>query len=265
MKKSIYLLLFLCVGSFLEVYGQHSVMNFSDDYIDLNQRSLLIIPFEPFMYQSDINRELYKENNIDSKEICQRFSEGIDQSFRNIFSKKCEVNSFYFLDESRRFQDLSFVFKNRKLEYVEQKQDGAKTDGIKNLFSRKAKEEEKEGIYGGQVVSIEDNTQKYMKAVANKLLIDSLTRQFRSDFILFINQLDIKNIYGSVYEMSNMEYKRKIDLHYTLYSSDGTILSTGISSTKFPSTENDIHHIISTYFPVLAQNIYDDLFHIGLN
>src|SRR5690606_11655172 len=117
-----------------------------------------------------------------------------------------------------------------------------------------------EGIQQGQVVSIEDNSRKYMKAVANEMLIDSLRRQFQSDFILFINQLDIKNMYGSVYEMSTMDYNRKIDLHYTLYSSNGEILSTGISSTFFPATENDIQNIIADYFPLLAKNIYEDLF-----
>lgn len=261
MKKILFLFL---LGISQIVLAQHSVMNFSDGYVDMSHKSLLIVPFEPFMYQSDIHRELYKENQMDSDEICKRFAKGIDQSFQYVFREKCDVSSFYFLEESKRFQDLSFVFQNRKLEYVESPAEGKKLSNIRGLFSKKA-EKEKEGISNGQVVSVEDDSEKYMKAVANNLLIDSLKRQFRTDFILFVNQLDIKNRYGSVYEMANMEYKREIDLHYTLYSSNGKILSTGISSTTFPATENDIHTIISEYFPALAQNIYKDIFNNGIN
>lgn len=241
-------------------------MNFSDDYISMSNKSLLIIPFEPFMYQSEINRELHKENQMEGEEICKNFAEGIDESFRYVFKDKCNVSSFYYLEENKRYQDLSFVFQNRKLEYVQNEAVQENTGkGLKAFLSGKNQNTASEGLIAGEVVSIEDNKRKYMKAVANELLIDSLRRQFKSDFILFINQLDIKNMYGSVYEMANMDYNRKIDLHYTLYNSDGNILSTGISSTVFPATENDIHHIIADYFPVLAKNIYEDLFSNDIN
>ena len=258
--KKVFIFFLLCSAFLPMVKAQHSVMNFSDEPININQRSLLIIPFEPFMFQSDINRELSNEKPMDGAEICKRFAKGIDQSFQSVFQKRCDVNSFYFLDETRRFQDLSFVFENRKLEYVSASTHQVeKPVGIKGLFGKKA-EEEKNGIHNGQIVTAQDNSEKYMKAIANQLLVDSLSRQFNSDFLLFVNQLDIKNIYGSVYEMSNMEYEREISIHYTLYSTSGKILSTGISSARFPATENNIDRIISKYFPNLAKNIYKDLF-----
>lgn len=262
-------LLFLLLSlPFSFVFSQHSVMNFSDEPININHQSLLLIPFEPHMYQSDINRELFEANGLDSYEIRQRFIAGIDQSFLYTFNKKCDVNSFYYLEENDRYKDLSFVYNNRKLSYIYKSEtlENDQLASIKSIFNKKKKNNnDKTRIEDGQIISKVEKGEKYMKAEANDQLLDSLNKKYRSDFILFVNELDIKNMYGNVYEMANMDYKRQIKLHYTLYSSNGNILSTGISSTYFPASENDINTIIEEYFPLLAQNIYKDLFHVNAN
>ena len=100
-----------------------------------------------------------------------------------------------------------------------------------------------------------------MKAVVsdNKML-DSMHLKFDNKFFLFVNQLDIRNDYTDAIAMQRMEYKRLIQLHYTLYHVSGEILSTGISKASFPSTLNDIDEIIQGYFPLIAQNIFNELF-----
>lgn len=260
-----YLLLFILYCSASAVYSQHSVMNFSDEFINMNHQSLLLIPFEPHMYQSDINRELYEANGLDSYEIRERFIAGIDQSFFYTFNKKCDVSSFYYLDENNRTQDLSFVYNNRTLEYihVESTKEDDALASIKSVFKKRKTENAR--IENGQIVSEIKEGEKYMKAVANEILIDSLRKKFHTNYILFVNELDIKNIYADVYDMSTLNYDRLVKLHYTLYSSNGKILSTGISSTTFPATENDIDNIIKNHFPILAQNIYKDLFPVVAN
>ena len=60
--------------------------------------------------------------------------------------------------------------------------------------------------------------------------------------------------------MAQMDFEREIKLHYTLYQKNGEILSTGVSKTHFPAKLNDINLIIKNYFPILAQQIYADLF-----
>ena len=249
-----------------ELSAQHSTLNFSDSPINLNQQSLLIVPFNSRMYLSDINTELGRENNLTSDEIIERFIAGVDQSIYYTFRERCDISSFYLLEDESIEQDLNYIYSNLKLEYelVASTEEKSKIEQFKNRFKKKNDEKYKKGsINNGEIVSTRDNRERYMKAVVkDNKMIDSMHYKFDNKFFLFITQLEIRNNYTDAISMEQMQFNREIKLHYTLYHKSGEILSTGISRTSFPSQLNDINSIISKYFPILAKNIYNDLFEI---
>ncbi len=255
--------IWLSLLSFVAV-SQHSTLRFTDEPINLNQQSLLLIPFESQMYITDINRQLAETNNISSAEILRRFTSAVDQSILYAFQEKCDVSSFYLLEDEEAETDLAYVFQNRKLEYelVSKTEEKTKVEQLKSKLKKKEDDSyQGASIKNGEVVSRRDDRERYMKAIVKSpKVLDSLNSKFNNKYFLFVNELDIRTNYEDAIAMQNMNYTREIKLHYTLYHLNGEILSTGISRTTFPSTENDINVIIKSYFPILARQIYEDLF-----
>lgn len=244
--------------------GQHSTLRFTDSPIDLNRQSLLIVPFEGKMFRTDINKQLAETNQLSSEEIIERFSAAIDQSILYTFQERCDVSSFYLVEDEEIEGDLAYVYDNLYLEYelVSKTEEKSQAEKLKEKFKKKQNDKYDRGsLQNGQVVTKRDDRDRYMKAVVedNKML-DSMHYKFSNKFFLFVNQLDITNDYSDIIAVQQGTYDRIITLHYTLYHKDGQILTTGISKTSFPSNQNDINQIIKNNFPILAQYIFDDLF-----
>lgn len=258
--------LFLFIICFLSLSGsaQHSTLRFTDSPIELNRQSLLLVPFESKMYSSDINKELAEANQMNSSEIIQRFTAALDQSILYTFQERCNVSSFYQLEGQDITQDLNYIYDNLDLDYelVSKTVEKSKAEKLKEKLKKKEDDSYQRGsIQGGQIVTKRDIRERYMKAVVkDQKMLDSMHFKFDNKFFLFVNQLDIKNDYSDMIAVQQGTYDRIIQIHYTLYQKDGTILTTGISKTNFPSYQNDINQIIKNNFPILAQYIYDDLF-----
>jgi len=262
MKIILFYALFLLGSAGLT--AQHSTMNFSDSPFTLNHQSLLLVPFESKMFLSDITKELMEHNQMKYEEIVEQFTNGIDQSIYHTFRKKCDVSSFYALNNEAAKSNLSYIYQNLKLEYelISKTKKQSKLKQLKQKFQSNRDDDYHRGeLREGQIITKKDERERYMKAVVeDQKMLDSMHFVFNNTYFLFVNQLDIKNQYKGAIAMQNMNYQRAITLHYTLYRKSGEILTTGISKTTFPATQNDINVIIKNYFPILAQNIYQDLF-----
>lgn len=250
----------------INLFSQHSTMRFSDSPINLNHQSLLLVPFKSQMYLSDINKDLAEYNQLNTDEIIERFTAALDQSIYYTFRERSDVSSFYALEDESSKMDLKYIFSSLRLEYelVENTENQSKLKAFsKKLKKKEASKYQRGSINEGQIVTKRDDRERYMKAVVeDKKMLDSMHTKFNNKFFLFVNQLDIKNKIDETAAMEQMKYEREIKLHYTLYHVNGEILSTGISVTNFPANLNDIDLIIKNYFPILAGNIYTDLFEI---
>jgi len=248
----------------LSIQAQHSTLRFTDNTINLSQKSVLVVPFESTMYISDINKALAETNSLTSNQIIQRFTTAIDQSIYYAFSEKCSVSSFYQVDDSSAVEDLKYIFDNLELEYelVSKTEDKSKAKKLKDKLKRKEDDSYQRGrIRNGQIETKRDVRERYMKAViSDNSMLDSMHFKFNNDFFLFVNQLDIKNDYSDMIAVQQGTFDRIIQLHYTLYAKDGSILTTGISKTYFSNKENNINNIITNNFPILARYIFEDLF-----
>ncbi len=257
-------LLFLALLTCGIIQAQHSTLRFTDQAINLNQKSILIVPFESKMYLSDINKSIAENNNLTSNQIINRFTTAIDQSIYYAFQEKCTVNSFYGIEDTAVTADLNYVYDNLKLEYelVSVTEDKTKAEKLKAKLKKKEDNSYNRGqINNGEVITKADFRERYMKTVVtDQKMLDSMHFKFDNDYFLFVNQLDIKNDYSDMIAVQQGNFKRIVQLHYTLYAKDGAILTTGISKTAFSNHQNDINKIISENFPILAYQIFEDLF-----
>ena len=261
MRNTLLFIVLLVSGT---LQAQHSTLRFTDEAINLSRKSVLVVPFESKMYLSDINKALAENNNLSSDQIIQRFTAAIDQSIYYAFQEKCKISSFYGIEDTSVTEDLNYIYDNLQLEYelVSVTEDKSKAEQLKAKLKKKEDNSYQRGqVNNGQIITTRDVRERYMKTViTDQKMLDSMHFKFDNDYFLFVNQLDIKNDYSDMIAVQQGSFDRVAQLHYTLYAKDGSILTTGISKTTFSKLQNDINKIISENFPILAYQIFEDLF-----
>jgi hypothetical protein len=253
-------LLFPALFLALFAHSQSGTMQYSGGK-STDKAAVLIVPFEPFMYISEIDQQVGAENKMDGKEVKDAFAKALDMYFYQQFNEQYQVLSFYFMEDDVE-QDLTYIYTSRKLKYEvipeeEASKNEEKLKGIQSKLSKSFKKEEDESTYGGQIVTKREVENKFMNAnISDKKVLDSLNRRYNASLYLLINQLEFRNLYGDFTQMEGNTYDRIAKVHYTLYSKRGTVVSKGLATTPFPSANNNIESITSTYFPILAEQIF---------
>lgn len=249
--------------SFFSLYSfsQSGTMQYSGGK-SADKAAVLIVPFEPFMYISEIDRQVGLENNLDGKAVKSEFAKALDLYLYQTFNEQFQVLSFYFMEDDVE-QDLTYVYRSRKLEYEVLPEESTpkaeeKLKGIQTKLLKTFKKEEDESAYGGQIVTERDEKNKFMNAIiSDQKVVDSLNNRYNASLYLLINQLEFRNVYGDFTQMEGNTYDRIAKVHYTLYSRRGTVVSKGLATTPFPASDNNLESITSTYFPILAEQIFN--------
>lgn len=229
-----------------------------------NKKRVLIIPFEPKLYISDIDNELIKENELSGqKELRAKMRAALDQNIYLSFNQMYDAFSFYTIPQDEAIKELSYIYNSigykyeplPKEEHLEKESTGKK---LLNKFKKKEQpvDEKKEGVINGEVVSISDNQEKYMQTkISNDNLLPTLNKTYFADYYLFINELDIKRSVNNAYSVDGQYYKREMKVHYTIFDNAGNIIDSGAVKTLFPPNNNDFNKIVKTQFMMVAQEL----------
>ena len=225
-----------------------------------NKNSVLIIPFEPRLYISDIDNQIAVKNEMNFQDIKAKFRAALDQNIFIALKPYFSPLSFYTLDEEEARTELSYIYNSigYKYEVMETEvKDESKGKQFLNKFKKKDQEEEyvEAGVNNGQIVSRVDNREKYMKTVlSNDQLLSNLNKKYQAEYYVFINELDIKRGGESQYTNSNTTQDRTIKVHYTIFNNKEEV-SSGAIITAFNGNENDINKIIKTQFGIIAEKL----------
>ncbi len=209
---------------------------------------VMIIPFEPKLYNSEIDFQINKETKLSGKEIKYKFRDGINEQLYKAF-KASKYSVLDLMEDTTKYKkETSAIYQYLTYEYLK----------VPNQEKYKAPEKDKKEktIDKGQL-SIETNADaRFMNAkITNAKLVPLLYGKYKTDVFVFINQLDIKAGMGTT-EMSGggNEY-RKIMVHYTVYTYDAKEINSGIAEQQFPMDLNNPAKIIEKYFSKIAETI----------
>lgn len=247
------------------VFGQSRTYESSQKpdtfFIEPDFNSLLIIPFEPHMYRSDIDRKVGAENNLNFQEVRGYFRLGLDNALYLATKDKYIVTRMHagIADINK---DLNYIYASISYDYkeVERPKPETRAEAIKNKIDDKKKSKQPAPgtrIEQGQIISVPDNREKYMSLrIVNEDLLDFLADKYKGALFLFITELDIINAPNTDYRaIEQDDYTRIIKANYTIYNKNGEVVNSGTATQNFSSKENDIREILSKHFPPLAEKI----------
>ncbi|MDP2386070.1 MAG: hypothetical protein Q8M29_06850 [Bacteroidota bacterium] len=210
-----------------------------------SKHKVLIVPFEPRMYMSQIDHKINADTKWNQKKIKESFRFGLDDELYKSIKKKMDVMSF--LDDTSKYKkDIVKTYENINFSF----------DKIPDQTKYQApkKEKEKAGIQKGQLVAETEATGKFMNAkLKDKSLLSSFNTKYKADIFLFINQFDITTEIPAN-GLSN-EPVRTLTVHYTIFTTDGKEINSGVSKTTFPADVNNPSKISGSYLSKIADEI----------
>jgi len=251
-KKRIYRfyisVIFLVIISVLQ--AQHTTINnkSGEKAPAPGKHKIMLIPFEPRLYMSEIDFALNKESKLSARQIKNTFRDGInEQLYRSLKSQHMVVD---LLDDTvKTKKDLGDIYQYLSLEYM-------RVPDQAN-YKPPVREKEENKIQNGQIISESDNLPRFMNAkLKNATLVPYLYGKYKSDIFVFVNQIDLKaSNSGGPADAAISDGFRKIIVHYTVYTFDAKEINSGTAETQFPVSLNNPAKIVNTYFAKTAQII----------
>lgn len=221
--------------------------------VPFGKHKILIVPFEPRMYMSEIDLYINQETKLNAKQIKWAFRDGVDEQLYKVLKTKFAVTDL--LDDTTKTKkDLEMIYQHLGYEFMKAPD--------QEHYKPPVKEKEEKGIEKGQIM-VETNTDaRFMNAkIKNPKLVPYLFDKYKCDLFIFINQLDLKgNTSSGPAETVNPNGNRKAIVHYTIYTYDAIELNSGIAEEEFPVTVNAPKRINSDYISKIAQTIAERLY-----
>lgn len=230
-----------------------------------SENKVLVVPFEPRLYLSDIDNELAVKNEMSFKDIKAKFRAALDQNIYIALKQYYAPLSFYTIPEQDAVKELSYIYNSIGYKYeVLAEDEVVEKKGFGKKFLDKINNKEKEennyqeaGIYSGEVKADVDNREKYMMTkITNDQLLTTLNQQYSASYYLFVNQLDIKRTVLNNTGLGQ-DGEREIKVHYTIFDAQQNIVNSGAIKTTFSKSETDINRISKNQFPLIAQKLVE--------
>lgn len=208
---------------------------------------ILLIPFNPKLYLSEVDKKIGTENKMTFEQIRTAFRTGLDSKI-SLQLKSVNITYSLLSDTVKNRKELERIYKSIGYDYDIPLADGA-------VAKSTAGQKDKPAIQNGQLTVEMNDEFRFMNAKINDpKLLPYLQEKYKADVFVFINQLDIKKNEAS-YDIITDTYTRDVIVHYTVFDKSGKRINAGVATSSFPSTINDPKAIINTAFTQAAKTI----------
>lgn len=212
------------------------------------KHKIMIIPFEPRLYMSQVDQIINRETKLSQKEIRNTFRRGISDLLFVQFKKKYEVINL--LQDTVKYGKLLGIIYERI---------GYSFDKVPEAGIYKAPVSEKESknknVTKGQLTVESDPTLRFMNVkIKDGGLVPGLFGKYKTDVYVFISQLDLLSNAVAQNDIQNI-VERRIAIHYSVYTVDAKEIQSGLCSIKFPDNCNQPGRILSEYIKKICVEI----------
>lgn len=228
--------------------AQNTTINTKDKNVKEGLHKVMLIPFEPKLYNSEIDYQINKETGLTGKQIKFKFRDGINEQLFKSF-KNAKYSVVDLMEDTVKYKkEIESIYQHLTYEYVKVPDQAH--------YKPPVKDKKEKTIEKGQI-NVETNTDaRFMNAnINNPKLVPLLYGKYKTDIFVFINELDIKASMATTEFAGGGNEYRKIIVHYTVYSYDAKEINSGIAEQDFPSDINNPSKIIDKYFSKVAETI----------
>jgi len=216
----------------------------------VSKHKIMLVPFEPRLYLGEIDFAINLETKLSARQIKFQFRDGLNEQF----AKALKAGKYGVLD---LMEDTIKYKKDTEAIYASLVYDYMKVPD-QNNYQPPKKEKQGKPIENGQLNVETNSDQRFMNAkFNNSKIIPQLYGKYKTDVFVFINQLDIKaggtNEPAQPYKTPST--KRKIIVHYTVYTFEGKEINSGTLEEEFAEDLNVPKKIIDKHFGKLAQTL----------
>lgn len=231
---------------------------------------LMIIPFEPRLYRSHIDRQVGEYDGLNFQEIRGYFRLGLDNALSLATKDEYDLVRMH-ADNADINRDLDYIYKSVGYQYrTMPKPPEPPKKGLAKFGDKINKEVQKQvkkleepeptpgaRIENGQVVSVPHKEERFMAiSLINQDMFNYLTEKYGTGLYLFITQLDMMNAPDQDYTAFGSDnYEREIKIHFCIMTSDKKEVYAGAVKRRFSSRTNSIKKIIVENFPPMAEQI----------
>ncbi len=275
MRNSLLTLLLILTG--LHVFAQDSVLSPASTEDDSVKSRVIIIPYNPLFYLSDVDRDLAEANKKDVATIRQDFRQGLDASlYLTLKAEEHDAKSLLRSSGALIAKELPNIYANLDYKYAQPMSD---TDKEKVKKPKKSKSVAVSGPGPGEiggpdygsvskdidnedVLTFSQDKEKlgYMNvSIKDTSLLPFLAQKFNADYFLFINQFELHINHNDCIDLANKIYNREIKVHYSVFNAEGKQIKGDKIIARFPSNEYDVNEIIRKNFPQISRQLADTL------
>jgi hypothetical protein len=243
MKKNITILLVL-VSAWSALAQNYTIKPEITD----GEADVLLIPFDPNYYMSDMDPELGAYNQLTSLQIREAFRTSINNALLTSVRAKKSAKSLLGDGGPNSIKDLSYLLQGIRYEYCYLETDATATASSKPLKPK------------GQVVTKPETAKKYMKAVPDdQKAFEELVNEANAKFLIAVNQVELKNVFTDQMQMQHLTYTREMRVHYSIIDRSGKNIYGGIAVSGFNNNVQDINQLIRLTVPNIADQISEHL------
>jgi len=228
--------------------AQNTTISAKDKNVKEGLHKVMLIPFEPKLYNSEIDHQINKETKLTGKEIKFKFRDGINEQLFKAF-KNTKYSVLDLMEDTAKYKkEIEAIYQHLSYEYVKVPDQAH--------YKPPVKDKKEKTIEKGQI-NVETNTDaRFMNAnVTNPKLVPMLYGKYKTDVFIFINELDIKASMATTEFAGGGNEYRKIIVHYTVYTYDAKEINSGIAEQDFPADLNNPQKIVDKYFSKVAETI----------
>ncbi len=219
----------------------------------LFQKNLVIVSFNPDMINNEAAKPMLQQSGMTYDDMVTFLNKEITYYLGMVFQKNIRTFSLNTSLTTNTSEDLYTIWtlQNYFLSPIPKDQK-RNVDPTSKLIGQN-NQDSSDGEVVSEINSLKGNFLD--SKIVDKRTFMGITRKLHVDYVLIINELDIKEDYSSPYAVGRNDYTRQLQIHFTLFNNKGIAIAGNVATVDFSAKENDIKTVVESYFLVAANKI----------
>jgi hypothetical protein len=206
--------------------------------------TVLIVPYNKSMHLSDADMDISNGSEMEMPEMRETLRDELVKSLNKKFAivSDYKESSDDFVKQDEGGLDYlyhSLLYSSDSVYTLKDPQRFAVKDTIRTKDIKALKKE-------SNYINVQINDQ---------YLIPDLSKKYKADYIIFLNEFDIKTHFDDCINLALRIYRRDLKVHYSIFDKYGKQVYGDVAVAYFDSNSNDVNEIAAKNFPVISDYI----------